>query len=144
MLTPYPITLQQRMNRLHGHLYLVPGHLYFLCSARGGAWAQAIGQGIGGAVGGAIAAAAGPKAGDAPAVADEAALAEAVRTTPGSLAVAPGDVTLIKNSLWTGRALVTRGGTWGFWGGLPAPAAAAVGAWARAHGVATKGKSLAG
>ena len=43
-MTPYPVTLQNKMTRLHGHLYFAPGTLYFLCAARGGAWAQAIGQ----------------------------------------------------------------------------------------------------
>lgn len=143
-MTPYPAILQHRMSRLHGHLYFQPGALLFLCAARGGAWGQAIGQGVGGAVGGAIAAAMQPTAGAAPEVADEPMLRAAMQAREGSVALAPTSIKLIKYSLWTGRAIVGVERTYGFPRGLAADAVAAMGAWARAHGVATKGKALQG
>ena len=141
-MTPYPIVLQHKMARLHGHLYLVPERMYFLCARQGGAWAQAVGQGIGGAIGGAIAAAARPTIGDAPRFADERALAAAMLEHDGSMTLVARDVRLIKYSLWSGRAIVTTGKTYGFPVGLAPAAQVALGAWAGVHGVATKGKAL--
>ncbi|MEZ4366625.1 MAG: hypothetical protein R2939_10095 [Kofleriaceae bacterium] len=54
-MTPFPVVLQHKMTRLHGHLFLAPGAMYFVCGKQGGAWAQAIGQGVGGALGRALA-----------------------------------------------------------------------------------------
>jgi len=38
------------MKRFHGHVFLPPNRLYFVCTKTGGAWAAAIGQGLGGAI----------------------------------------------------------------------------------------------
>ena len=51
----FPLTMQDGMNRMHGHVFLAPGRLYFVCLKTGGAWLAAIGQGVGGLVGGALA-----------------------------------------------------------------------------------------
>ena len=84
-MTPYPLSLQLGMKRFHGHVFLAPGKLYFVCSKQGGAWAAAIGQGLGGAIGGAIAGFAQPMAGQAPPVIDEAQLQQAVAQNAGSV-----------------------------------------------------------
>ena len=74
------------MTRMHGHVFLAPGRLYFVCIKQGGAWMAAIGQGLGGAVGGALVGLAMPTVGGAPAIYDEAQLHTAVSQMPGSLA----------------------------------------------------------
>jgi hypothetical protein len=135
---PYEITLQQGMKRYHGHLFLAPGRLYFVCSKTGGAWAAAIGQGLGGLVGAAIAVAAQPKAGEAPPVVDEAALTEAVAKHEGSLIMEASKIEVIKHTLWM-RVLRWDGKKFALPNGLSKPLKAALGAWAKTHNVQTKG-----
>lgn len=142
-MTPYPVVLQYKMTRLHGHLYLAPGRLYFLCERTGGAWAQAVGTGVGGAIGGAIVAASQRALGDGPTFPDERALAAAMSERDNSQVLQAAELRLIKYSLWTGRALVSTTRTYGFPSGAKPELLRALGAWARTHGVATKGKALA-
>ena len=40
---PHPLTMQEGMKRYHGHVFLAPEKLYFVCAKKGGAWAAAIG-----------------------------------------------------------------------------------------------------
>lgn len=137
-MTPYPLTLQLGMKRFHGHVFLAPQRLYFVCTKQGGAWAAAIGQGVGGLIGGAIAAAAAPRPGEAPPVVDEAAVAQAVQQHEGSLVMEAGQIEMIKHTIWW-RLIRWNGKKFGLPNGLTKPLKSALGAWARDHGVTTKG-----
>lgn len=137
-LTPYPLSMQLGMKRYHGHLFLAPERLYFVCSKQGGAWAAAIGQGIGGLAGAAIAAAAAPKPGEAPTVMDEAALQQAVAEHDGSLVMDASQIEIIKHTLWM-RVIRWNGKRFGLPNGMAKPLKAALGTWAKAHNVKTKG-----
>jgi hypothetical protein len=138
-MTPYPLTLQEGMKRYHGHIFLGDERLYFVCSKKGGAWASAIGQGLGGIVGGAIAAAGQPTAGAAPEVVDESALEKAVAENDGSMIMEPSQIEEIKHTLWM-RVIRWNGKRFGLPNGLAKPLKAALGDWARAHNVKTKGR----
>src|SRR6266536_4470085 len=99
-MTPYPPTLQLGVKRFHGHVFLAPQRLYFVCTKQGGAWAAAIGQGVGGLVGGAIASIAQPSAGAAPQVLDEGQLQQAVAQHDGSVIMDAGKIEEIKETIW--------------------------------------------
>jgi len=135
---PFPLTLQLGMKRFHGHMFLAPQKLYFVCSKQGGAWAAAIGQGVGGLVGGAIAAAAGPKPGEAPAVVDEASVVQAVSQNEGSMIMDAAKIEEIKQTIWW-RLIRFDGKKYGLPHGLGKPLKAALGPWAKQYGVKTKG-----
>ncbi|MDA8117912.1 MAG: hypothetical protein M0000_11160 [Actinomycetota bacterium] len=137
-MTPYPLSMQLGMKRFHGHLFLAPERLYFVCSKQGGAWAAAIGQGLGGLVGGAIAAAAAPKPGEAPTVVDETALQQAVAENEGSLVMDATQIEMIKHTLWM-RIIRWNGKRFGLPNGMGKPLKAALGQWAKEHSVKTKG-----
>lgn len=137
-MTPYPLSMQLGMKRFHGHLFLAPERLYFVCSKQGGAWAAAIGQGLGGIVGGAIAAAGSPKPGEAPPVVDEAALQQAVADNEGSLIMEAPQIEMIKHTLWL-RLIRWNGKKFGLPNGLAKPLKIKLGQWAKEHNVQTKG-----
>jgi hypothetical protein len=137
-MTPHPLSMQLGMKRFHGHLFLAPGRLYFVCSKQGGAWAAAIGQGLGGLVGGAIAAASTGGPGDAPEEVSEAALEKAVQDNDGSLIMDAGKIEMIKHTMWM-RLIKFDGKKFGLPNGLGKPLKAALGDWTKVHGVATKG-----
>ena len=137
-MTPYPLTMQLGMKRFHGHLFIAPSRLYFVCSKQGGAWAAAIGQGVGGLIGGAIAGLAQPTAGAAPTVIDEAQLARAVAENEGSLIMEPGQIQEIKHTIWW-RLIRFDGKKYGLPNGLGKPLKQALGPWAQQHNVKTKG-----
>jgi len=137
-MTPYPISLQLGMKRFHGHLFVAPDKLYFVCTAKGGAWAAAIGQGVGGLVGGAIAAAAGPKAGAAPEDPDESVVAQAVANNDGSLIMEPGKIEEIKHTMWW-RLIRFDGKKYGLPAGIPKNLRPVLADWARQHNVKVKG-----
>jgi len=137
-MTPHPLSMQLGMKRFHGHLFIAPERLYFVCSKQGGAWAAAIGQGLGGLVGGAIAAAGAPKPGEAPPVVDEAALEQAVQEHDGSLIMDPSKIEVIKHTLWM-RLIKFDGKRFGLPNGMSKPLKAELGQWARGHNVKTKG-----
>jgi hypothetical protein len=137
-MTPYPLTIQQGMKRYHGHLFLGAERLYFVCSKQGGAWAAAIGQGLGGVVGAAIATAAAPKPGEAPPVVDESTLEAAVAEHDGSLIMEPSEIEMIKHTLWM-RLIRWNGKRYGLPNGMVKPLKIALGQWAKAHNVKTKG-----
>jgi len=139
-MTPYPLSLQLGMKRFHGHLFLAPGRLYFVCSKQGGAWAAAIGQSLGGLVGGAIAAAASKAPGEAPEI-DEAELEKAVAENDGSLIMEAGQIEIIKHTMWM-RLIKWNGKKFGLPNGLSKELQAALGEWAKTHDVQTKGKAL--
>jgi hypothetical protein len=126
------------MKRLHGHVFLAPGRLYFVCTKQGGAWAAAIGQSVGGLIGGAIVAAGSARPGEAPEVVDEAQLAEAVAANDGSLIMEAGKIEEIKQTIWW-RLIRWDGKKFGLPNGLSKPLKAELGAWAKAHNVKTKG-----
>lgn len=136
---PYPLTMQTGMTRLHGHLFLAPGKLYFVCSKKGGAWAAAIGQSLGGVVGGAIAAAASKKPGEAPDAIDEASLEQAVAENDGSLIMDASRIEMIKHTLWM-RMIRFDGKKFGLPNGLDKKLRAELGTWAQTHNVKTKGR----
>ena len=137
-MTPHPLSMQLGMKRFHGHLFLAPERLYFVCSKQGGAWAAAIGQGLGGLVGGAIAAAGSPKPGEAPPEVDEAALERAVAENDGSLIMDPAKIEIIKHTLWM-RLIKFDGKRFGLPNGMSKPLRAELGQWAQMHNVKTKG-----
>jgi hypothetical protein len=137
-MTPYPLTLQLGMKRFHGHVFLAPQRLYFVCTKQGGAWAAAIGQGLGGAIGGAIAAVAQPTAGAAPEVVDENQLQQAVAQNEGSLIMDASKIDEIKETIWW-RLIRFDGKKYGLPKGLGKPLKAELGKWAAAHNVKTKG-----
>jgi len=135
---PFPLTMQLGMKRFHGHVFLAPGKLYFVCSKQGGAWAAAIGQSLGGIVGGAIAAAASKKPGEAPDAIDEAAVEKAVAENDGSLIMEAPQIEMIKHTMWM-RQIKWNGKKFGLPNGLAKPLKAALGEWAKTHNVKTKG-----
>lgn len=139
-MTPYPLSMQLGMKRFHGHLFLAPGRLYFVCSKQGGAWAAALGQGLGGLVGGAIAAAASKSPGEAPEI-DEAELEKAVAENDGSQIMEAGQIEIIKHTMWL-RLIKWNGKKFGLPNGLTRDLQAALGEWAKTHDVQTKGKGL--
>ncbi len=140
-MTPYPLTMQLGMKRFHGHVFLAPEKLYFVCTKQGGAWAAAIGQSLGGLVGAAIAAGFQPKPGEAPPDVDEASLVQACAQNPGSLIMECSKIEEIKETMWW-RIIRFDGKRYGLPNGLGKPLKAALAPWAKAHGVKTKGKGL--
>jgi hypothetical protein len=137
-MTPYPLTMQLKMTRLNGHVFLAPGKLYFVCSKKGGAWGQAIGAGVGGLVGGLIAAAVSSKPGEAPPAFDEASLQQACTEHEGSLIMEAGNIQAIKYT-WMWRFLKYDKKTYGLPNGISKPLAKVLAPWAAAHNVLTKG-----
>ena len=137
-MTPYPLTLQLGMKRFHGHVFLAPNRLYFVCTKTGGAWAAAIGQGLGGAIGGAIAAGFQPTAGAAPTVVDEGQLQQAVAQNEGSMIMDAAKIEEIKETIWW-RLIRFDGKKFGLPRGLGKPLKQELGKWAAAHNVKTKG-----
>jgi hypothetical protein len=137
-MTPYPLTLQLGMKRFHGHVFLAPQRLYFVCAKQGGAWAAAIGQGLGGAVGALIANAATSSPGAAPQMVDEATLEQAVAQHEGSLVMDATQIEEIKHTMWW-RLIRWNGKKFGLPNGLGKPLKTDLGAWAKAHSVKTKG-----
>lgn len=137
-MTPYPLTLQLGMKRFHGHVFLAPQRLYFVCTKQGGAWAAAIGQGVGGLIGGAIAAGFQPKPGEAPQAIDEGQLQQAVAQNEGSMIMDAAKIEEIKETIWW-RLIRFDGKKFGLPRGLGKPLKQELGKWAAAHHVKTKG-----
>ena len=134
----FPLTMQDGMNRMHGHVFLAPGRLYFVCLKTGGAWLAAIGQGVGGLVGGALAGLAMPTVDGAPAIYDEAQLYQAVTSNPGSMVMEAHNIQQIKQT-WAWRLIRANGKKYGLPNGLGRNLKAALGPWARYHQVRTVG-----
>ena len=137
-MTPYPLTLQLGMKRFHGHLFIAPARLYFVCEKQGGAWAAAIGQGIGGVLGGVIAGLATPGVGPGQLAIDETALQRAVAQHEGSLVMEPHDIQEIKETIWW-RLIRWNGKKFGLPSGLGKELKRALGPWAAQHNVKSKG-----
>jgi hypothetical protein len=137
-MTPYPLTLQLGMKRFHGHVFLAPNRLYFVCSKKGGAWASAIGQTVGGAIGGAIASVLQPTPGAAPQVIDEHQLQQAVAQNEGSMIMDAAKIEVIKETMWL-RLIRFDGKKFGLPEGLGKPLKQELGKWAAANNVTTKG-----
>ena len=135
---PYPLTMQLKMTRLHGHVFLAPGKLYFVCQKKGGAWAAAIGQGVGGLIGAAIASGLGPKPGEAPVVIDEAQLQQACATQEGSLIMDAANIQAIKTTIWW-RMIKFDNKTYGLPNGLDKELKKELAQWATYHNVVNKG-----
>jgi hypothetical protein len=100
-LRPFPITMQQRMTRLTGQMFVAPARLFFICESQKGGLAIAIGKSVGGLIGGAIAAFGTPTPGQAAPVLDEPTLFQAVQERPGSLVMEPAQIKEIKDTFWT-------------------------------------------
>ena len=137
-MAPFPLAMQLGMKRFYGHVFLAPNRLYFVCTKTGGAWAAAIGQGLGGALGGALVAMAQPKPGEAPAIVDEAMVMQAVAAHEGSMILEAKDLSMIKHTIFW-RLFKWQGKTIGLPQGMSKPLKAALGPWAKYHGVPTKG-----
>jgi hypothetical protein len=135
---PYPLSLQLGMKRFHGHLFLGPNRLYFVCQKQGGAWAAALGAGLGGAIGGAIVGLASSGPGQAPVDVEEAHVAHAVATNEGSLIMEASQIEEIKETIWW-RLIRWNGKKFGLPNGLGKPLKADLGQWAKYHNVKTKG-----
>lgn len=139
MMTPvasYPLTMQLGIKRFYGHVFLAPGRLYFICTKS--SKLAAIGQGIGGLIGGAIAAAAVGKPGEAPQGIDEQTLQQAVAEHEGSMIMEAGQIEEIKETIWW-RLIKVGGKKYGLPHGLGKELKQALGPWAKAHNVRTKG-----
>lgn len=137
-MTPYPLTLQLGMKRFHGHLFLAPTRLYFVCTKQGGAWAAAIGQSLGGAIGGAISAIGQGGPGAAQAAVDEAQLQQAVAANEGSMIMEPAQIEVIKETMWW-RIIRWNGKKFGLPNGLGKPLKKELGMWTAANNVQSKG-----
>jgi hypothetical protein len=134
----YPLSMQLGMKRMHGHMYLAPGRLYFLCVKQGGAWLAVAGAAVGGAVGGALAGLATSSAGAAPQVFDEATLHQWATQMPGSVVMDAPQILMIKQTIWM-RLIRANGQRFGLPHGLGGDLKAALGPWARQHAVKTVG-----
>lgn len=134
----YPLSMQLGMKRMHGHMYLAPGRLYFLCVKQGGAWLAVAGAAVGGAVGGALAGLATSGAGTAPQVFDEATLHQWATQMPGSIVMEAPQIQEIKQTIWW-RLIRANGQKFGLPHGLGGDLKAALGPWARHHQVKTVG-----
>src|SRR5262249_30888900 len=130
-MTPYPLTIQQGMQRFHGHVFLAPGRLYFVCAKQGGAWAAALGTAGGGLIGNAIANAVTGDAGQGADV-DEASAAQAIAQNPGSMVIDATKIDQIKHTIWI-RGMTYEGKRYGFPKGLTKELRAALGPWAQQH-----------
>jgi len=129
--------MQLKMTRFHGHLFLAPGRLYFVCLKEGGAWAAAIAGGLGGAVGMAIANAATGTNGNV-SVPDEHQLRDIVSRYPGSLIMEAHQIQEIKQTIWM-RLIRFNDNRYGLPKGLGKELKAAIGPWAKHHQVKTTG-----
>lgn len=134
----YPLSMQLGMKRMHGHMYLAPGRLYFLCVKQGGAWLAVAGAAVGGAVGGALMGLATSGAGSAPQVFDEATLHQWATQMPGSVVMDAPQIQMIKQTIWM-RLIRANGQRFGLPHGLGGDLKAALGPWARQHAVKTVG-----
>ena len=134
----YPLSMQLGMKRMHGHMYLAPGRLYFLCVKQGGAWLAVAGAAVGGAVGGALMGLATSGAGAAPQVFDEATLHQWASQMPGSVVMDAQQIQMIKQTIWM-RLIRANGQRFGLPHGLGGDLKAALGPWARQHAVKTVG-----
>jgi hypothetical protein len=134
----YPLSMQLGMQRMHGHLFLAPNRLYFLCVKQGGAWLAVAGQALGGAVGGALMGLAASGTGAAPAIYDEATLHQYAQQMPGSMVLEAPQIQEIKQTLFW-RIIRANGNKYGLPQGLGSDLKAALGPWARYHQVKTTG-----
>jgi hypothetical protein len=135
---PYPLSLQLGMTRYHGHLFIAPWRLYFVCGKQGGVLLAAIGQSIGGAVGGLMIGLGTKTPGEAPQVIDEGMLVQAVAANPGSFIMEPAKIQLIKQSIWR-RTIRYDGKVYGLTHGLDKDIKAELGGWCKHHSVPHKG-----
>ncbi len=137
-LIPYSLTMQLKMKRFYGHLFLAANRLYFVCDKQGGAWAATIGQGLGGAIGGAIVAlgTAGPA--EVPPFVDEPTIQQVMAQRPGSLVLEASQISMIKHTLFW-RLIKWNGMTIGLPQGMSKALKAAIGPWAKYHNVPSKG-----
>lgn len=137
-LTPFPLSIQLKMKRFHGHLFLAANRIYFVCDKAGSAWGAAIGQSIGGLVGGAIAAIGTPGYSDSPGIVDEGTVYQAVTQREGSLIMEAAQITMIKHT-WAWRLIKWNGNTIGLPQGMDKGLRVAIGQWATYHNVPHKG-----
>lgn len=134
----FPVSMQLGMTRFHGHMFLVPGRVYFLCVKQGGAWLAAAGAALGGAVGGALMGLATSGVSGAPQIYDEATLHQYAAQMPGSVVWEPRQIESIKQTIWM-RVIRANGQRYGLPHGLGNDLKAAIGPWARHHSVKTIG-----
>ncbi|MFT3697907.1 MAG: hypothetical protein QM831_32505 [Kofleriaceae bacterium] len=137
MLRGYPLSMQHGMNRMHGHLFVAPNRLYFICVKQGGAWLAVAGQALGGAVGGALAGMAQPGVGNAPAY-DEPTVAQYAHQMAGSEVMEPSNIQEIKQTIFW-RLIRANGKKFGLPAGMSRELRAALGPWGRQNGVRTTG-----
>jgi hypothetical protein len=133
----FPVTLQQGMKKLHGHWYLAPGKLYFVCTNSNSAWGQAIGQGVGGIVGGFIGSISDKTPGQSIGDLDESGLQAAVLSMPGSMVMAAEKIEVIKVTIWW-RLIKYDGQRFGFPKGLSKDLRSALTQWGQQNSVQTK------
>jgi hypothetical protein len=133
----FPVTLQQGMKKLHGHWYLAPGKLYFICTNSNSAWGQAIGQGVGGVVGSLIGAIGRKSPGQSVGELDETGLQAAVASMPGSMIMPAEKIETIKVTIWW-RLIRFDGQRFGFPNGLAKDLRAALKEWGQQNSVQTK------
>ena len=132
-LRSYPIIMQQRLNRLTGHMFVAPTRLYFICESTKGGMTVAIGKAVGGLVGGLIEGGA-PIPGQGGTASDEGALQRAVQERAGSLIMEPQQIKAIKDTFWT-HAIWFNGKTYALPGGLHKELKPELGRWCQANNV---------
>ena len=134
----FPLSMQLGMTRFHGHMFLAPGRIYFLCVKQGGAWLAVAGAALGGAVGGALMGIAASGVSGAPQIYDEATLHQYAAQMPGSVVWEASQIQSIKQTIWM-RVIRANGQRFGLPQGLGSDLKAAIGPWARQHQVKTIG-----
>lgn len=133
----FPVTLQQGMKKLHGHWFLAPGKLYFVCTNSNSAWGQAIGQALGGAVGGAIVGLTHKSPQALAELGDENAVQQAVDQMPGSVVITADKIKKIQCNMWW-RVIKLEEGKYAFPHGLSKDLRVALRDWGQQHKVPTK------
>lgn len=137
---PYPVTLQRKMRKYRGQLFIGPSALYFVCAGSSSVLWGAVGQQVGGLVGGAISAVGGGGHGDQPqGPVTEQQVYNVVTQTPNSLAMIPQEIQELKYTIWW-RLIRWRNEKIGLASGLPKACRAEIGNWARHYQVPMKGK----
>ncbi len=138
----FPMTIQLGMKKFHGHIFVAPEKLYFVCIKKGGGWTDVVGGQVGGLVGATIKVSGSKSTGEIPDLdaANLKPLEQAVAENEGSMAMEPHQIKVIKHTLWW-RLIRFNGKRYGLPNGMSKDLRRALGKWARSHNVKTKGLS---
>ncbi len=137
----HQITLQRKMKKLKGHMFVGENALYFICSTSGSAWWDAVGQGVGGLAGGVVQGIAAMRETEVEAMSEavtEDQLRQAVSENPESILFVPENIETIKHTMWT-RTIKANGERFGVPRGWPKELRRELGPWTKRHNVLAKG-----